>query len=147
MKPFISRTAYGFLNYALAALLLSSPWLFGFSNMQHIATAAFFMPLLMGWLQFIMSVFSESPTGFSFLKVFPIQMQACVDILMGSFLLALPWTYAFSSHVFLPHLLLGLALTIKGIFVSESPFLTRPHRAQPQGNITSVDSLDGRLDH
>lgn len=147
MKPFISRTAYGFLNYILVALLLSSPWLFGFSDMRNIATSAFWMPLLIGWLQLIMSMFSESPTGFGFLKVFPMQMQNCIDVLMGSFLLALPWTYAFSSHVFLPHLLLGLALTIKGIFAVESPFLTKPHRALPEAGISSIDASEGRLNH
>jgi hypothetical protein len=145
MKPFISRTAYGVLNYAIAAILLASPWLFKFNHVT--IAAALFMPLLIGWLQLIMSMFSESPTGFSFLKVFPIQMQSCVDVLMGSFLLALPWTYAFCNEVFWPHFLLGAALLIKGIFVSQSPFLTRPHRALPEAGITSIDAHEGRLNH
>lgn len=145
MKPFISRTAYGVLNYLLSALLIASPWLFKFNLVA--SSAAILMPLIMGWLQFIMSAFSESPTGFSFLKVFPIQMQNCVDILMGSFLLALPWTYAFSHDVFWPHFLLGAALMIKGIFAEQSPFLTRPHRALPEGGFTSTDAHEGRLNH
>jgi hypothetical protein len=144
MKPFISKTFYGILNYLMVAILISSPWLFGFNHV-HIA-AAFFLPLLMGWLQFIMSAFSESPTGFSFLKVFPMQMQNCVDVIMGTFLLALPFTFAFAHEVFIPHFLMGLALTIKGIFAQDSPFLTRPHRALPEGGISSTDALDGRLD-
>jgi hypothetical protein len=145
MKPFISRTAYGVLNYAIAALLLASPWLFKFSHAT--IAAALFMPLLMGWLQLIMSMFSESPTGLGSLKVFPIQMQSCVDVLMGSFLLALPWIYAFSGEVKWPHFLLGAALLIKGIFAVESPFLTRPHRALPEAGITSIDAHEGRLNH
>jgi len=145
MKPFISRTAYGVISYVLVILLVSSPWLFKFSNVT--IAAALFMPVLMGWLQFIMSVFSESPLGFGFLKVFPIQMQNFVDVLMGSFLLSLPFTYAFYDQVWLPHFLLGLALLLKGVFYVQSPFLTLPHRALPDGNITSTDALEGRLDH
>jgi hypothetical protein len=145
MKPFISKTFYGVLNYALAALLIASPWLFGFSHVT--IAAALFMPLLMGWLQLIMSIFSKNPLGFNALNVFPMQMQNCVDVLMGSFLLALPWTYAFCGQVFWPHFLLGAALMIKGIFVSESPFLTRPHRSIPEAGISSLDAIDGRLDH
>ncbi|TSJ43912.1 hypothetical protein FO440_06925 [Mucilaginibacter corticis] len=145
MKPFISRSLYGFLNYSIALLLLVSPWLFKFS---HVTIAAgLLMPLLMGWLQLIMSIFSDNPLGFNKLKVFPMQMQNFVDVLMGSFLLALPWTYAFSGQVFLPHFILGLALLLKGIFAVESPFLTRPHRTLPEGGISSTDSLEGRLNH
>jgi hypothetical protein len=144
MKPFISKTFYGILNYLLAAALLSSPWLFGFDH--TVSAAAFYVPLFFGWLQFIMSAFSESPTGFSFLKVFPMQMQNLVDVLMGTFLLALPFTYAFAHEVFWPHFLLGLALTLKGVFAQDSPFITRPHRALPEGGISSTDALEGRLD-
>jgi hypothetical protein len=144
MKPFISKTIYGILSYLLAAALLSAPWLFGFKNTT--SAAAFYMPLLLGWLLFIMSAFSESPTGFSFLKVFPMQMQNCLEVLAGSFLMCLPWIYAFSHEVFWPHFLLGLALTVKGVFAQDSPFLTHPHRALPEAGITSTDSLEGRLD-
>jgi VIT1/CCC1 family predicted Fe2+/Mn2+ transporter len=145
MKPFISKTFYGFLNYALAALLIASPWLFGFSHAT--IAAAVLMPLLIGWLQLIMAIFSDNPLGFAGIRVFPVQMQNCVDVLMGSFLLVLPWTYAFSGQVFWPHFLLGLALLIKGIFASESPFLTRPHRSLPEAGITSIDASEGRLNH
>ncbi|MDB5116713.1 MAG: hypothetical protein JWQ79_2205 [Mucilaginibacter sp.] len=141
MKPFISKTFYGFINYAAALLLIASPWLFGFSHAP--VAAAVLMPLLMGWLQLIMAIFSKNPLGF--MNIFPMQMQNCVDVLMGSFLLALPWTYAFSSYVFWPHLLLGLVLLLKGIFAVESPFLTRPHRSLPEAGITSIDAHDGRL--
>ncbi|WP_214073317.1 hypothetical protein [Mucilaginibacter sp. dw_454] len=145
MKPFISKSAYGFINYAVALLLIASPWAFGFSHVT--IAAALFMPIIMGWLQLIMAIFSQNPIGFRQLNVFPIQMQACVDVLMGSFLFALPLTYAFCGQVWLPHVLLGAALLVKGIFVKESPFLTRPHRSLPEAGITSVDAIEGRLDH
>lgn len=145
MKPFISKSAYGFLNYAIALLLIASPWLFGFTHAT--IAGAVLMPVYMGWLLLIMAIFSQTPLGFRQLNVLPMQIHNCVDVLMGSFMLALPWTYAFSHQVFWPHFLLGLALVIKGIFAQESPFLTRPHRSLPEAGIKSIDSSEGRLNH
>ncbi|HEY0246419.1 MAG TPA: hypothetical protein VGC01_12705 [Mucilaginibacter sp.] len=142
MKPFISTTFYGVINYAGAILLLASPWLFGFAQYGG---AALFMPLLIGWLQLIMAIFSLNPLGF--VKVFPMQMHNCLDVLSGSFLMCLPWTYDFSSKVFWPHFLFGALFVIAGIFVQRSPFLTRPDRALPEAGIPSLESSEGRLDH
>jgi len=146
MKPFISKTAYGVLNYIIGLLLITSPWLFGFVHIK-IAAAGLLLPIYMGWLSLIMAVFSQNPLGFRQLNVLPMQIHNCVDVLFGSFLLALPWTYAFSHVVFWPHFLLGLAMLIKGIFAQESPFLTRPHRSLPEAGITSIDASEGRLNN
>lgn len=142
MKPFISKTLYAVINYAVAIILIASPWLFHFADY---GAAALFMPLIIGWFQLIMAIFSNNSLGF--LKVFPIQMHNFLDVLSGSFLLALPWTYAFSALVFWPHFLLGGLLLINGIFSSESPFLTTPHRSVPEAGISSIDAIEGRLDH
>jgi hypothetical protein len=142
MKPFISTTFYGVVNYIIALLLIASPWLFNFSQFGG---AALLMPILIGWLQLIMAIFSRNPVGI--VNIFPMQMHNFLDVLSGSFLLALPFTYDFSSKVWAPHFFCGLVLVIMGIFVHKSPFLTRPDRALPEGNISSIDSLEGRLDH
>ncbi|RZA00662.1 MAG: hypothetical protein EOP47_13365 [Sphingobacteriaceae bacterium] len=142
MKPFISTKLYGFINYACAILLLTSPWLFGFDDMGG---AAFFMPILIGWLQLIMAIFSITPLGL--IRVFPLQMHTCLNVLPGSFLLSLPWIYHFSGSVWLPHFVLGLLLCLNGIFVINSPFLTRATPSLPEAGITSVDAHEGRLNH
>ncbi|MEO8886777.1 MAG: hypothetical protein ABI367_11985 [Mucilaginibacter sp.] len=142
MKPFISTTFYGVINYVCAISFIASPWLFGFSNLGG---AAFFMPMLIGWLQLIMAIFSDNPLGF--IKVFPMQMHNCLDVLTGSFLLSLPWIYKFSGDVWLPHFIFGAVLCINGIFVHQSPFLTRATPSLPEAGITSVDAHEGRLNH
>jgi hypothetical protein len=140
MKPFISKTFHGVINYVGAILLMASPWLFNFSELKG---AAILVPLYFGWLQLIMAIFSDNPLGF--IKVFPMQMHNCLDVFSGSFLLMLPITYGFCSQVFWPHFLLGSLFFLSGIFTVESPFLTRPHRSLPEAGITSIDSHDGRL--
>ena len=142
MKPFISTTFYGVVNYVAAICLIASPWLFDFAQYGG---AALFMPILIGWFQLIMAIFSRNPVGF--IKVFPMQMHNCLDVLTGSFLMCLPWTYDFSSKVYLPHLVFGLLFLVMGIFVQKSPFLTRADRSLPEGGLSSLDSLEGRLNH
>jgi hypothetical protein len=140
MKPFISTTVFGFINYVAALLLISSPWLFEFS---HVGGASLFLPILLGWLQLIMQIFSDN--SFGFMKVFPIQIHLTIDVFAGSFLLVLPWLYDFSAKVFWPHLLFGSLFFLLGIFTDRSPILTKPHHSLGEAGITSIDSHEGRL--
>ena len=57
MKPFISTTFYGVLNYIIALTLIASPWLFGFYN---VSSAALLLPIYIGWLQLIMAIFADN---------------------------------------------------------------------------------------
>src|SRR5258708_7826211 len=102
MKPFIPTAVYGVLTYIISLTLIASPWLFGLIN---VSSAAFLLPLYIGWLQLIMCIFADNETGF--VKQFPIQMQMVVLVIMGFILMISPWIYTFSSETYLPQLLLG----------------------------------------
>jgi hypothetical protein len=141
MKPFISKSFYGVINYVGAILLMASPWLFKF---DHLGGASFFLPLIYGWLQLIMAIFSNSKHGL--IRIFPMQMHHVLDVLGGSFLLASPWVYDYAGHVFWPQVLLGGLFFLAGIFTQGSPLLTQPHVAAREAGITSTDSHEGRLD-
>ena len=82
MKPFISTAVYGVLNYIIALTLIASPWLF---DLRSISSAAFFLPLYIGWLQLIMAIFTNNETGF--IKQFPVRIHYTLDVLMGFILL------------------------------------------------------------
>jgi hypothetical protein len=140
MKPFIPTAVYGVLNYILSFTLIASPWIFGLAD---ISSAALFIPIYIGWLQLIMAIFVDNETGF--VKRFPMQIHLVLDVFMGFILLVSPWLYTFSSKAFWPELLLGGLLFCLGIFTKKSPFLTRPHHAAPEGQLTSTDSIEGRL--
>jgi hypothetical protein len=136
MKPFISTSTYGFLNYVVAITLMSSPWLFGFS---HVGGASLFLPLIFGWLQLIMAIFGRHQFGF--IKVFPVSMHCFIDVVGGSFLLASPFVYDYSSHVFWPQLILGSLVFFLGIFTRRSALTDEPHHVFRDGlmNISDVD--------
>jgi hypothetical protein len=140
MKPFIPTAVYGVLNYILSFTLIASPWIFGLAD---ISSAALFIPIYIGWLQLIMAIFVDNETGF--VKRFPMQIHLVLDVFMGFILMVSPWLYTFSSKAFWPELLLGGLLFCLGIFTKKSPFLTRPHHAAPEGQLTSTDSIEGRL--
>ena len=145
MKPFISHSFYGFFKYILALTLIASPWLF---NLVNISSAALLLPMYFGWLQLIMTIFVDTP--FSPIRQFPIQMNCVVDVIMGFIIMVSPWLYSFatpnSGHAgaFWPELCLGGLLIILGIFTKRSPFLTNPH-VLPEGQLKSVDSIEGRM--
>jgi hypothetical protein len=142
MKPFISTSTYGFLNYVVAITLMSSPWLFGFS---HVGGASFFLPLIFGWLQLIMAIFGKHKFGF--MKVFPVSMHCFIDAVGGSFLLASPFVYAYSSHVFLPQLLLGGLVFFLGVFTRSSPFTDEPEHIFGDGLTGSKSDVDEPMAH
>jgi hypothetical protein len=142
MKPFIPTTLYGVLNYVIALTLMASPWLFGFSN---VGGASFFLPLIFGWLQLIMAIFSNHKMGF--IKVFPVPTHCFIDIIGGSFLLASPFIYDYSSKVFWPQFILGSLVFFLGIFTKKSPVTDEPHHVFREGLITSTTDLDEPLIH
>lgn len=148
MKPFISTTAYGIINYIIAALLLSSrlPETF---NLTHFGGAALFIPILMGAFLSYIAIFSDNKVGF--IKVFPMQMSLVLAMFAGFLLVVSPWLYDFASAntknegVFLPHVIIGAVLLFCSIFTQNSPFLTKPHKPLREAGITSTDSTEGRL--
>jgi hypothetical protein len=135
MKPFISATFYGVINWAGCILLLTSPFFLGYYQYRG---AAFLLPVFIGWLQFIMAVFSDSKHGL--IKVFPMQMHLFLDIIVGSFLMASPFVYGFSDKVFWPQVLLGGLFFFAGIFTKGSPLFAKEH-SLAEGQLTSTDSL------
>jgi hypothetical protein len=140
MKPFISTAVYGVLSYIIAFAMMASPWLFG---TVHVSSAAFLLPLYIGWLQLIMAIFVDNETGF--VKQFPMQISLAVDVFMGFIILVSPWLWGFSHRAFLPQVILGGGLLLLGILTKNSPFWGAPHRAARIGQLESTDSIEGRL--
>jgi hypothetical protein len=142
MKPFISTKVYGFLNYVLALTLMTSPWLFGFI---HVGKASLFLPLIFGWLQLIMAIFSRHEFGF--IKVFPVSMHCFIDVVGGSFLLASPWIYGYSDQVFWPQLILGSIVFLLGIFTETSPVTDEPGHVFKDGLLENTSDVDEIMTH
>ena len=137
------------MNYLTGAFLFASPMIVsgpeGHPYYWHAGGAILFLPLIIGWLQMIMTFFSASPMGV--IKQFPVQMHCFQNILTGSFLIASPFIYGFSDVIWWPHILCGLVLVILGLFTTNSPFTTPTPHVAPQGGLTSVDYEEQSLMH
>ncbi|MCJ8211568.1 hypothetical protein MUY27_17745 [Mucilaginibacter sp. RS28] len=117
-KGFISPGFHSVLDYIGGLLIASSPWLFGF---VHLGGAALFIPLFLGCMQLVMTIFTDHPGGL--IKVLPFQLHLVLDMFSGFIILVSPFLWGFCSHVYLPHLLLGLLSFCAGLFTQPSPFL------------------------
>ena len=113
---FISTKLLGVLDYTTAIIIGASPWLFGYSN---ISAAALFIPIFLGAMQLIMSIFSNYELGF--MKVFPMPMHSFLNGFVGFWLLVSPFLYGFYTIVFWPQVILGILLFVMAIFVKPSP--------------------------
>ena len=137
MKPFVSTSTYGLLNWVVAITLMSSPWLFGFS---HVGGASFFLPVIFGCLQLIMAIFSKHKFGI--MNVFPVPMHCFIDVVGSSFLLASPWVYGFADRVFWPQLLIGGLIFFLGVFTKTSPFTDEPKHIFKDGLLQDTADVE-----
>jgi drug/metabolite transporter (DMT)-like permease len=93
---------HGVLDYLLGALLIASPWLFGFADNQ----AARWVPVVLGAGVLLYSLFTDYEMG----VVKRLQMPAhlFLDALGGLLLAVSPWMLGFDERVWMPHVVLGL---------------------------------------
>jgi len=140
MKPFISLSTYGIINGVAVVLLLGCPWVSfsGEPGFYTVGGAALFLPLLFGWIEFIMAVFSDNKHGF--IKQMPMEMHLFLDVIMGSFLLMSPFLFHFSDKVVWPQVLIGGLVFIAGVFTRKSPFTSKYQHHLPEGQLQSIDS-------
>lgn len=109
---FISTKAHGVIDYATAILLIVSPWLFNFSDVQ----VAKRVVIVVGVLIILMSAFTNYEAGL--IKRIPMRDHLYLDAVIGLFLIISPWLFTFSERVHLPQVIIG----ILGLVV---PLLTR----------------------
>lgn len=128
MTDFIPTKVHGIVDYLAGALLLSSPWLFGFA---YVGGAALFIPIYFGVLSLVMTIFTNHETGM--IKILPLQIHLTLDVLAGFVLLIAPFLYKFYPLVVWPHVVFGLLLMGAGIFTKGSPFLAKPHAFNGRG--------------
>ena len=93
---------HGMLDYLLGALLIASPWLFGFAD--H--AAARWVPVVLGAGVLLYSLFTDYELG----AVRKLQMPAhlLLDATGGVLLAVSPWLLGFDERVWMPHVVFGL---------------------------------------
>ena len=99
---FISTRIHGYLDYAMGALLIVAPWIFGFAENE----AAKWVAILIGVGAIFYSIITDYELGL--FKIIPMPGHLMIDLIAGIFLAASPWIFGFADFIFWPHLILGI---------------------------------------
>lgn len=115
---------HGILDYLLGALLIASPWLFGFADHE----AARWVPVVLGAGVLLYSLFTDYETG----VVKKIQMPAhlFLDALGGVALIVSPWLLGFDERVWMPHVILGVVEIVTAAITNTVPGYDRRRAAR-----------------
>jgi len=97
------------LDYAIGALLLIGPWVFGFAGDLRVAliTQAFGAAIV-GY-----SLFTDYEP--SFRRKIPLVAHLGLDALCGGLLIASPWLFGFAAVTWIPHLVIGTIMASRPV--------------------------------
>ena len=98
----LSTRTHGVLDYAMGALLLITPYLFGFAN----GGAAQWVPMAIGAGGILYSLLTRYELGA--VRLIPMPVHLGLDAASGLLLAASPAIFGFSHQVWVPHVILGL---------------------------------------
>jgi uncharacterized membrane protein len=102
MRVFTTR-AHGIVDYGVGALLIASPWVFGFAG----DGAETWVPVLLGLALLAYSAFTDYELGL--VKRIQMPIHLWLDAVGGLLLAVSPWLLSFDDRVWVPHLVVGLA--------------------------------------
>ena len=98
----ISTKVHGILDYLVAIILMSAPWLLGFAHNG----AETWVPVILGAGTIVYSLFTDYEWGAR--RSLSMRTHLAIDLANGIFLAVSPWLFGFSEYVYLPHLVLGI---------------------------------------
>lgn len=112
---FINTRAHGYMDYLMAVLLISSPWLFDFNR----GGAETWVPVALGIMTILYSLMTDYELGA--VPSLSMRTHLAIDVVSGIFLAASPWIFDFSEYVKTPHLVLGLVEVATALMTKTVP--------------------------
>lgn len=106
---------HGMLDYLLGALLIASPWLFGFAD----GGAEQWVPVALGAGVLLYSVFTDYELGL--VKKLQMPAHLFLDALGGLALAVSPWMFGFDDRVWMPHMVIGLVEVVTAAITNTVP--------------------------
>jgi hypothetical protein len=97
----LPTSLHGVIDYLWGMALLSTPWLFGFTDVP----AAKWTAVIFGLGAILYSALTAYELGL--IKILPMSLHLILDGLAGIVLAASPFLFGFSDQVYWPHVLFG----------------------------------------
>ena len=98
----ISTRTHAVLDYAVGALLIAAPFLFGFAT----GGPEQWVPQVLGAATIVMALVTRYELSIA--KLIPFRAHLLVDAASGALLLISPWLFAFADRIWWPHVLVGV---------------------------------------
>lgn len=108
----IPTRVHAIMDYLVGALLVASPWLFGFED----SGAATWVPVVLGAGVILYSLFTDYELGL--VRRIPMPTHLALDLGGGVLLAMSPWLFGFADRAWTPHLIIGL-VEIGTVLMSE----------------------------
>jgi hypothetical protein len=89
---FITRKMHAYIDYPVALLLLSLPFLLGLGTSHPLAL---WMSVATGAAAFVLTIFTDHETGI--VRVLPYAFHVAIDFLVGLMFVAVPFILGFSG--------------------------------------------------
>lgn len=112
---FIPTRVHGVMDYIVGALLIASPWLFGFAA----GGAETWVPVVLGAMALVMSLMTDYELGL--VPKIGVRMHLNMDLISGILLAASPWLFGFADYIWAPHLVFGLFEIMASLTTLTSP--------------------------
>lgn len=113
---FIPTRIHGILDYLMGALLIVSPWLFGFADEGG---AARWIPIVLGAGVILYSLLTKYELGLA--GLIPMAVHLGLDAGGGLLLAVSPWLFGFADRVWIPHAVFGLLEVGAALLTKSTP--------------------------
>ena len=111
----IPRNIHAILDYIVGVALIAAPWSLGFADYSM----ATYVPVVLGIGTLFYSLLTNYEAGL--VRLIPFRIHLTLDVLSGLLLAASPWLFGFASHVYLPHVIIGVFEIIAGLTTKNEP--------------------------
>ena len=117
----INTKVHGVMDYLLGAMLMASPWLFGFYRGGLESS----VPMLIGAGTLLYSLITNYELGIA--NAISMKTHLILDVISGLFLIASPWLLGFHNTVYLPHVVIGVLEIVVVAFSSSVAYQHHNH--------------------
>lgn len=130
----LSTRAHGIMDYLVGALLIAAPFILDFDR----GGAETWVPVIVGAVIILQALMTNFEVGA--FKALSMNMHLNMDYLIGIFLAASPWIFNFDDYVYLPHLIVGVAIVLEAMMTRTVPEHGAAHNTDYKGRTSHEHS-------